>query len=144
MGFGEKGCKDHCITSCNRDIELDIFCQPELRCIPKNKPCCDFDIDIEFEIKPKCVELVKCGETSIDCNRTCCHYKATLAFDVCPRMTHTQRTHPKCEFEFGLDFQCSPKCSIEGKKCGPGPKAFAPALEEQCGCPACARGGSNW
>jgi len=131
-----------CITSCGREIGLDIGCKPNIRCVQKSKPNCDFDIDIMFEVKPQCVDLKKCGETVIDCNKTCCHYKASLAFDVCPTVKYSQQSTPKCEFDFALDFACTPQCTIDGKD----DKYNKPKYsnDDQCDCDECAGGNRNY
>lgn len=105
------GSNRDCVTQCNFDVDVDVDVkQPRIHCHPISKRSTEFDIALEFDIKPHCcVKPRKPCKEEDGCVRRCV-FTVELDFDCEPKIVCQPCNRPHAEYEVSIEIETAPSC----------------------------------
>lgn len=135
-----KGRDDKCITRCQFPVGVDACIIPTVDCKQICKKGAEFDIAVDFDIKPNCcVELKYTKKDSCGCTLQCV-WGVKVDFDCDAKVVCHPCNKPSAEFLVTTEIQTKPECHPGDCACSKKKKkkdSSSSSSSSDCDCPDC-------
>ena len=127
---GEADCKRDCKTKCDFDVDVNLEVRPEVRCRELSRRPASFEVELDFDAKPKCcVREARHKKSEKGCTTGCVFIvdvefecKAVTSKPICPCPLNRYRVdleiehHAQCHLEKPCHREERSHCSKEDDK----------------------------
>jgi len=138
-GYDVKRRKD-CVTKCKWPVGVDVRVKPDVQCKQICKKGTEFDIAVDFDVKPNCcVELKDVCKDKCGCI-TRCVWTVKVDIDCDAKVLCNPCEKPSAEFLVLAEIEAEPDCRPADNCCPPKrPPCPEPSSEDDCDCDDCRR-----
>ena len=102
--------KKYCPVKCNTDVALELDARPKVSCREICRQNTEFDIELDFEVNPRCILVPKKTHKDACGCVTRCEYTVKLDFDCVPKVKCLPCQKPSARYNLDIEVDVEPRC----------------------------------